>query len=431
MENIKLYQHQVDALEQCEDRNRVAFYHDMGLGKTFTGAEKLIRLGVYLNLVVCQKSQVEYWCNHFKTHYPKFDVFDLTNKSDYTIFSGQCRPLHVVMICIAVINYDLIWRRPELLKLREFTLLLDESSLIQNETSKRGKFILKLKPDNVILLSGTPVGGKYEKAWSQMKLLGWDISKKLFWKHYVVTRTLSVFNKALGRKRNVKIPVGYKNEERLKAKMRDYGCHFLKTEEVFDLPSQQFIEVPVKRTKDYDTFVKKKVLIKDDITMVGDNNLTFRLYKRLLCGVYNEYKKQALEDILAGTSKRVIVFYNFKEELKVIEDICLKLDKPLSIVNGSIKDLSIYDEYEDSITAIQYHAGAMGLNLQKANTIIYFTPPESSEHYEQSKKRIHRIGQRNTCFYYNLVVKGSVEDEDIYENLAMRKDFTERLFENG
>lgn len=434
---ITLYPHQELALHQTKNMNRVAYYHDMGLGKTFTGAEKLVKLGAKVNLVVCQKSQVDYWVNHFETYYRDDAVFDLTDKKEgLAPFVDISTDKHLLnafynRALIGVVNYDLMWRRPELLQLKEFTLLLDESSLIQNETSKRSKFILKLKPANVILLSGTPVGGKYEKAWSQMKLLGWDISKTLFWKHYVETRTLSVFNKALGRKRDVKIPVGYKNEERLKAKMREYGCHFLKTEEVFDLPSQQFIEVPVKRTKDYNTFVKKKVLIKDNITMVGDNNLTFRLYKRLLCGAYNEYKKQALEDILAGTSKRVIVFYNFKEELKVIEDVGLKLDKPLSIVNGSIKDLSIYDEYEDSITAIQYQAGAMGLNLQKANTIIYFTPPETSELYEQSKKRIHRIGQRNTCFYYNLVVKGSVEDEDIYENLAMRKDYTERLFENA
>ena len=70
----------------------------------------------------------------------------------------------------------------------------------------------------------------------------------------------------------------------------------------------------------------------------------------------------------------------------------------------------------------------MGLNLQKANKIIYFSPPLSSELYEQSKKRINRIGQDRTCYYYNLTVTGSVE-ERIYKTLAMRKDFTEALFE--
>lgn len=421
MEEIKFFQHQKEALEQCNDRNRVAFYHDMGLGKTFTGAEKLHRLNANVNLVVCQKSKVSDWLEHFKKYYD-YTVYDLTTKSGYNAFTEVAlKPKNTI---IGFINYDLVWRRPELLQLRDFTLMLDESSLIQNETSKRSKFILKLQPGNVILLSGTPCGGKYEKLWSQMKLLGWDISKSMYWKHYVKVKRLDMLG------RSIPIVVGYKNVERLKAKMREHGAQFLSTDEVFDLPTQQFTKVFVARTKDYDKFRKHKVLVKPDVTFVGDTTLTCMLYQRMLCGSYNQYKIQALEDILAGTSKRAIVFYNFKDELSVIEDVCVSLNKPLSIVNGSVKDLSVYEEYSDSVTAIQYQAGSMGLNLQKSNTIIYFTPPLSSEHYEQSKKRIHRIGQTSTCFYYNLVVKGSIE-EKIYDVLGQRKDYTERLFENG
>ena len=38
---IKLFEHQEKALEQTEQFNRVAYYLDMGLGKTFVGSEKL------------------------------------------------------------------------------------------------------------------------------------------------------------------------------------------------------------------------------------------------------------------------------------------------------------------------------------------------------------------------------------------------------
>ena len=38
---MKLYSHQVKALNETKDFNRVAFYLDMGLGKTFVGSEKL------------------------------------------------------------------------------------------------------------------------------------------------------------------------------------------------------------------------------------------------------------------------------------------------------------------------------------------------------------------------------------------------------
>jgi SNF2 family DNA or RNA helicase len=101
----------------------------------------------------------------------------------------------------------------------------------------------------------------------------------------------------------------------------------------------------------------------------------------------------------------------------------------MSVVNGQKKQLNCYEEYDNSITFIQYQAGAMGLNLQKANKIIYFSPPLSSELYEQSKKRINRIGATKTSYYYNLTVTGSIE-EKIYKTLAMRRDFTEALFED-
>jgi len=65
--------------------------------------------------------------------------------------------------------------------------------------------------------------------------------------------------------------------------------------------------------------------------------------------------------------------------------------------------------------------------LQKANKVIYFTLPQSSELFEQSKKRVHRIGQNKRCFYYLMMCIDSVE-EDILKNLEMRKDYTDELF---
>ena len=107
--------------------------------------------------------------------------------------------------------------------------------------------------------------------------------------------------------------------------------------------------------------------------------------------------------------------------------IASSLNKPISEVNGHCKDLTAYDQEDNSVTFIQYQAGAMGLNLQKANKIIYFTLTDKSELFEQSKKRIHRIGQEKPCFYYIMMCKGSVE-EKILQTLKMRKDFTDELF---
>ena len=417
---MKLYPHQTDVLDRTQSFNRVAYYLDMGLGKTYVGSEKMLQLHEKVNLVVCQKSKVQDWVEHFREYYayvPEF-TYDLTDKKQFKSFFE-----HVAIAenpstedCFGVINYDLLFRRPELSNLTNFTLMLDESSLITNPTSKRTKFILnKLKPNNVILLSGTPTSGKYELLWSQMRLLGWGISKDLYFKQYVDVDTSNGYP----------VVKGYKNVDRLKAKMRAYGCVFMKTEEVLDLPEQRFIERKIKPCRAYSEFRKNSYVEIEDKEFIGDTTLTKMLYSRMLCGAYNDDKLETLKDIIESTSNRLIIFYNFNVELDRIKSV-IPSDRPISVINGAEKDLSAYDNIDNSITLVQYQSGSMGLNLQKANVIIYFSPTLSSEQFEQSKKRIHRIGQKQNCLYYKLV---SGIERRIYEVLDMRKDYTDKLFE--
>lgn len=408
---LNLYPHQKEVLEETKNHNRVAYYLDMGLGKTFVGSEKMKELNTNKNLVICQKTKIQDWYEHFETYYPNYNII-IYNK-----------PVPIPDNSVIIINYDLFWRRPELMNLEDFTLILDESSMIKNDKAKRTKFILKkLKPKNVILLSGTPTGGKYEELWSQCRLLGWNISKTAYWNHYIKTVTQDIGGFPL------KIVVGYKNVDRLKRKLREHGAVFMKTEEVFDLPEQIHNTVSVPNTSAYKIFKKHRIVKINDKELVGDTTLTKMLYERQLCGQYNKNKLSALEDLLESTEDRVVIFYNFNEEYRQIKELCEKLKKPISTINGSIKDLKDFKDKPNAITLVQYQAGAMGHNLQLANKIIYFTLPLSSELFEQSKKRIHRIGQDRSCFYYYMIVEKSIEGK-IFETLKLRKDFTDKLFE--
>lgn len=406
---MQLFTHQQKALDDTRDFNRVAYYLDMGLGKTFVGSEKLKSFGTKQNLLICQKSKVNDWIEHFHTYYEGLNVIDYTKKGA-AAGSG-----------IIIINYELTFRRSELLHLRDFTMMLDESSMIQNETAKRSKFTLKMQPDNVILLSGTPTAGKYENLWSQLHLLGWNITKDLYWKQYIETEWVEDGDSGYFRKD----VVGYKNVDRLKMKLKQHGAIFMKSEDVVDLPDQVFNKVMVGTTKEYRKFMRSRIITVEGKEMIGDTALTKRLYARMLCGHYNQNKLEAFRDLVDSTDDRLIVFYNFNDELAAL--MKLVEDKPISIINGTTKDLTTYEEKPDSITFVQYQAGAMGLNFQKANKVIYFTLPQSSELFEQSKKRVHRIGQDRRCFYYYMMCIDSVE-EDILSTLEMRKDYTDELF---
>ena len=449
MTDFSLMPHQETALDLTADRNRCAYYLDMGLGKTFVGAEKVYLLNNDVNIVVCQKSKIDDWIEHFQEYYPDYSVFNLTKKNQAVRFKELVETdkfYDYDIQIVGVINYDLVFRRSYISHIRNFTLLLDESSLICNENAKRSKFILKLNPESVVLLSGTPTAGKYERLWSQLHLLGWEISKKAFWKSYVETEWSETGDF------KQEVVVGYKNVNHLKKKLAQYGAVFMKTGEVMNLPEQIEQKIFLKTTKEYHYFVKNSYLLldtlnlcqfKDDsdfqgedvtprIELVGDNSLTKTLYARQLCGQYHKEKLEAFRDLLESTEDRVIVFYNFNEELNRLKKVCESLNREISFVNGSGMSMYAYEEIPNSVLFVQYQAGAMGGNFQKANKIIYYTLPlgkGSCDLWEQSKKRIHRIGQKRTCFYYYLLVKGSFEEKN-FAALQEGKELTDELFKD-
>lgn len=411
---MKLFDYQEKALALTSDKDNSAFYYDMGLGKTFIGSERLRLYGERVNIVVCQKSKIKDWCEHFKEHYTDYAVFDLTNKKDMQAFM-----IYPIYKCIGIINYELAYRREELRQLKDFTMMLDESSMIKNETAKRTKFILSLKPSHTILLSGTPTDGKYEFLYSQLRLLGWKITKTAYYNRYIKTELRSYGGPMF------RVVTGYKNVSELKAKLKEYGAVFAKAEEVIKLPEKKFIKEYSTVSSDYKKFMKDQVIKIDDKELTGDSTLSKRLYARMLCSAYSKDKISRLIDLVNSTSDRVIIFYNFNTELEALRKVLF--DRPISIVNGQVKDLKEYENNDNSVTLIQYQAGAMGLNLQKANRIIYFSLPERSELFEQSKARICRIGQEKQCYYHIMMCHKSVE-EKIYECLLMRKDYTDELF---
>ena len=285
-----------------------------------------------------------------------------------------------------------------------------------------------MQPESVVLLSGTPTAGKYERLWSQVQLLGWDITKKAFYKSYVETQWVEN-----GDGYKDEVIVGYKHVEHLKKKLAQHGAVFMKTEEVLNLPEQIEQKIMVKVTKEYKFFMKNCYLIVGDVELVGDNALTKMLYARQLCGQYHAEKLEAFRDLVQSTEDRLIVFYNFTAELDAMKEIAAELERPVSVVRGGEDDRTAYEECNNSITFIQYQAGAMGGNFQKANKIIYFTLPlgkGSCDLWEQSKKRIHRIGQDKTCFYYYLLVKGSIEERNLAA-LQEGKELTDELFKES
>ena len=390
----------------------------MGLGKSYVGSVKATSFDNPI-LVVCPKSLVQQWVQQFADNHQEWTRYDLTKKKQLEQFIINDNNLR-----IGVINYESCWRRPELQTVKDVTLMLDESQAIANNTSKQTKGIMKLNYKNVILLSGTPASNaRYDKLYTQLKLLGLNMNKRSYEDRYcnffemenagIKFRVLS--------KRNP-----YKNVDELKSTMKDLGCIFMKTDEVIDLPEQRFIDVPVTKSKYYKTFEKDGYVDCGEVEYISNGPAQDMLYLRQLCN--SSEKLDMLKTLLESTNDRVIIFYNFDIELKLLQQLCKKLKRPMSFINGHEKNLNCYNNNDDSITLVQYQSGSAGVNLQLANKMIYYSPCVKSDFYEQSKKRIHRIGQDSKCTYWKLITRDSIEQK-IYNTLDLKRDYTERLFE--
>lgn len=418
-DNKHLYPHQVRILADLYKYNKCAMFLEMGTGKTICGA---IKSTSYYKpvLIVCPKSVIPQWIECFEEWCKDYSVYDLTNKKQLQSFMDDEADLKM-----GVINYESAWRKSELLKLKGFTLILDESQAISNPTSKQTKGIVKLKFDNLVLLSGTPCSNaRYDKLYTQLRLLGLNMNKRSYEDRYC---NFFEMEKAGVRFRVLSKVTPYKRTEELKNVIDDLGGRFMKTDEVIELPQQRFIDVPIKPSKYYKTFVKDGYVDCGEYEYISSSPTTDMLYQRQLCN--STEKLDIVKTLLESTGDRVIIFYNFNCELELLQQIVSKLKRPLSFVNGSEKNLNCYNNNSDSVTLVQYQSGSSGVNLQKANKMIYYSPPIKSDFFEQSKKRIHRIGQDSKCTYWKLVTTNSIEQK-IYNTLDQKRDYTEELFKH-
>ena len=80
------------------------------------------------------------------------------------------------------------------------------------------------------------------------------------------------------------------------------------------------------------------------------------------------------------------------------------------VFSGTRKDdLSLFEKGED-ILICTYGVGSVGLNLQCANNIIFYSQTFNFKEKEQAKYRIYRTGQTKPVNIYNLWVDTGLED---------------------
>jgi superfamily II DNA or RNA helicase len=121
-----------------------------------------------------------------------------------------------------------------------------------------------------------------------------------------------------------------------------------------------------------------------------------------------------------GSREKLIVFTEYADTLEYLEG---KLSSYLgsagrlrTIRGGMNRDQrrqveADFKQNDDVSVLVATDAAGEGINLQVAHILINYDLPWNPNRIEQRFGRIHRIGQRHTCYMYNLVADGTREGE--------------------
>jgi len=123
-------------------------------------------------------------------------------------------------------------------------------------------------------------------------------------------------------------------------------------------------------------------------------------------------KAEYIRDNFKG--KKLAIFYKFKAELDAIKS-CLDITQELEEFNTTDKHI-----------ALQVVSGREGINLSKADCLIYYNIDFSAVSYWQSRDRLTTMDRLENIVFW-LFSKGGIEHK-IYKSVMNKKDYTLNTF---
>lgn len=403
-----------------------ALFAEMGTGKTITTLTRLAELGetgrIDSALIVAPKAVMGSW----ERDVEKFD-------------RDRQRLLRRI---VTLVNYDLVWRRPEYRR-HWGAIVLDEAHYVKNRTSNRSKALLEmaLDSDYRYALTGTPISnGALQDIWSLMAFLeplkiprgvGTTAFPEAGPTYYNFQDRYCFLDQYFK-------PYRYRHVDELQEIIAEHSYRVKKVD-CLDLPDKlpdEIYEIDLAEPKLYKELVKESAIM--DLELLAENPLLRMLRLRQLCSGHLPNvdglkcgKLKALGEYLDGYEDKLVIFAQFTASIDDVSELLRKRGIKHVILDGRSKDKTIWRKFQtdDTIRVIvcQYEAAATGIDLFAASTILYYEPTIRSNTLEQSRDRIHRVGQSRACSYVHFITKGTIERE-IYRALQGFADFSEKLF---
>jgi superfamily II DNA or RNA helicase len=450
----KPYDHQSRAWYISREAEGFAYFMEMGTGKTkviIDVAAYLYSIGEIDTLFIISKNgvHVQWLTEQVPLHMPEWTnyrcappLYTSLGKRDEAAVNETLghKGLKVFSINRDALSSPNGEKRVASILLKTRALFaVDESTGFKNISAFRTKALMRLRKLARYrrIASGAPITKGVEDLYAQMMFISDDVFPVSSYAGF--TSRYCKMGGYEGRE-----VVGYQNLEDLQKCIDPYSYRVLKRD-CLDLPEKVYEErivdlIPEQR-KMYKEMANDLLVEMQSGQMVGALNVAASLSKlqQITSGFLidsegkiawraepNPRIKVLLDVIEEAGSAQAIVWCRFREDVEAVKAALKNATVSLSEYHGGLSS----DEKEanklDFVTGrsqvlIATQAADSGLNLQNAALAIYYSNSFDADFRWQSEDRIHRIGQKNTCAYVDLVAPKTI-DAKIVRNLRDKKD---------
>ena len=104
------------------------------------------------------------------------------------------------------------------------------------------------------------------------------------------------------------------------------------------------------------------------------------------------------------------------------------------MIHGGVHDRAAQIDAFQNDPAVRVFVGqiataGLGITLTAASTMIFYSLDYSMSNYEQTRARIHRVGQKHPCTYIHLVARGTI-DEKVLKALRDKANLAKSLVDD-
>ncbi len=431
---VELLPYQLDGIAFAVGAGRALLADDMGLGKTLQGigtAELLAReTGISHVLVVCPASVKAQW------------VLEIRRATDRTcqIVTGPARErptLYRSGAFYTIANYEQVLRDFLAIETVPWDLIiLDEGQRIKNWQAKTAQVIKSLRSPFALVLTGTPLENRLDELYSVVQFINnrqLGPAFRFFHRHRVVDEKGKVLGyRNLDELRRHLAPVLLRRTRAMVLKqLPPRTTEILRVEpsaeqrELHDAHKKTIISILSKRyISEMDLLRLQKALLM--CRMAADS--TFLLDKEPPgYSTKLEELEALLERLTAEADRKIILFSEWTTMLDLIEPLLSKHRTGFVRLDGNVpqaKRQGLVNSFQHDPRCVAFlstNAGATGLNLQAADTVINVDLPWNPAVLEQRISRAHRMGQHRPVHVYLLVTEGTIE-EGMLSTLSAKQD---------